>query len=213
MIATTNTTNTYKMAWRFFSLRHHRDSSSSHSNEALITVHSSKWSEKSDSRVQTSYSRNHANTPRVGFSTIKFRHYNRILGDHPTCDFPLSLGWTYRDSEELNVVDYDEIYHEGQSRYVPAKYLEPTAAQQRQDILTLSGYQRSRLRREERRRRMQILIEWYNHGRIHGDQWLLHSLPENSTLLACRYVCDQPESNCVFGQDLLPSNGCVAMDA
>lgn len=94
----------------------------------------------------------------VTFSDVEIRLYERVLGDNPNTDMPLSLGWRFNVCKPLSVDEYTERHNAPD--YVGGKNLEPTEMRERERILLKSGYSRSMLYQEERRRRVQLGLEW-----------------------------------------------------
>jgi hypothetical protein len=45
----------------------------------------------------------------VKFQSLYIRTYNQVLGDHPCCTsgLPISLGWTYKDEQQISINDYE----------------------------------------------------------------------------------------------------------
>ena len=45
----------------------------------------------------------------VSFSSIRVRHYSRIIGDHPSCQsgIPITLGWDFIESEVEDLDKYE----------------------------------------------------------------------------------------------------------
>jgi hypothetical protein len=126
----------------------------------------------------------------VSFSTLHIRRYNRIIGDNPCCDFPLGLGWRYEDSEPMSLEEYDECHHESNPDYVHAKHMLTTFAEERKQQLYAAGYSECLLRREERRRRLQLLQELFSQSSI-GEQMMCDYLPPNAEILVPRYLCER----------------------
>lgn len=49
--------------------------------------------------------------PTVGFGTIQFREFDRIVGDHPDVlsgGPPISIGWTFVEGEKMDINAYEE---------------------------------------------------------------------------------------------------------
>jgi len=44
----------------------------------------------------------------VSFSAVTVRQYDLVLGDNPSCRFPLSLGWNHNQEETVNVDSFEE---------------------------------------------------------------------------------------------------------
>jgi hypothetical protein len=95
----------------------------------------------------------------VSFDSVTVRNFNLILGDNDGCSVPLSIGWKWVESEPMPVDIYDKIYHQDPN-YVCAKKLEPLDLEERKRRLYAVGYSKQHLQREERRRRVQLAMQW-----------------------------------------------------
>jgi hypothetical protein len=136
---------------------------------------------------------------RVGFSTISMRYYNLVLGDNPGCEFPLALGWSYTDADCQSLYAFDDCHHVSpDGNYVNAKHFESMALCERTHLLRAAGHSVSTIRRQERHRRIGLLLEWFNrhHGCDTDDDdddksWANYCFPENSGVLTLRYVIER----------------------
>jgi len=122
---------------------------------------------------------------RVTFSTVSKRLYNPILGDNPHVAFPLSMGWTYNEQEEIPVEIYDCDFHELEPDYVYAQDMEPLEVEERRMRLKAVGYTEKQLQQEERRRRIQLVLEW---ARSPNRQEGLPCTVTNASIFLQRYI-------------------------
>jgi len=184
------------MAWRgIFTLLRRDSSSLSDAEIAVCDVcevhkHNSKHSFQtlitSSSTIHEPQKRNS-----VTFSTVEVRYYNRVLGDNPSCDFPLSLGWRHESSKPVPVNDFDRR-HESDSLYVNAKHLSPTDVQYRKQLFChIAGFSETQLRREERRRRLQLIQEVFCSSNASADASAACDLPRCADILIPRYLCER----------------------
>jgi hypothetical protein len=94
----------------------------------------------------------------VQFSDVHVRVYNRILGDNPYVEIPLSIGWEYAVEEPSSVEEHE--VRQFQPDYVKANDMEPLEQNERIQKLVSVGIPKEVIRREERRRKIQIVKEW-----------------------------------------------------
>lgn len=132
------------------------------------------------------------NLKTVSFDTVQIRRFNQILGDQPGCDFPLSLGWLYTDEVPRDLETYDREHHEGNPYYVHAKHMETTLFAEREERLHAVGYPSAFVRRAERRRKLFLLQEIWNHRANIGGEWLsAENLPSKAKIFIDRYICEK----------------------
>lgn len=128
----------------------------------------------------------------VRFSTVQERRYNRILGDNPCCDWPLSLGWNWVQTELIPIQEYETTNHEANPAYKNAKYYEHETAERRRLLIRhSSGLSESQLRLEERQRRMQLTLEVFSSSSLRISESACSVLPSNAETLLTRYGCEQ----------------------
>jgi hypothetical protein len=94
----------------------------------------------------------------VHFSDVNVRVYNRILGDNPYVEIPLSIGWEYSVEEPSSVEDHQARQFEPD--YANASGMEPMEQAERMQKLESVGIPKEVIRRGERRRKIQIVKEW-----------------------------------------------------
>lgn len=92
------------------------------------------------------------------FSDVQVRHYSRVVGDDPSTEIPLALGWDYSVAETSPVDKHEE--RQLRNSYINAHYIEPLEIDQRMQKLLAVGLTRAIILREERRRQIQIAQEW-----------------------------------------------------
>jgi hypothetical protein len=95
---------------------------------------------------------------KVSFYSVTVRYYNLILGDNDGCNVPLAIGWKWVESEPMPVDIYDMMHHQGPD-YVCAMKLSPIAPEERKRRLYATGHSKQDVRREERRRRIQLAMQ------------------------------------------------------
>jgi hypothetical protein len=95
---------------------------------------------------------------KVHFSDVHVRIYNRILGDNPYVEIPLSIGWEYSVEEPSSVEDHQARQFEPD--YANASGMEPMEQEERMQKLESVGIPKDVIRRGERRRKIQIVEEW-----------------------------------------------------
>jgi hypothetical protein len=111
----------------------------------------------------------------VHFSDVEVRIYNRILGDNPYVEIPLSIGWKYTSEETLPVDEHEA--RQFQADYLNAKNMEPMEeVAQRMEKLLSAGIPKEVIQRDERRRKIQIVKEW-----------LYRNDPKDTTPCTCHY--------------------------
>jgi hypothetical protein len=94
----------------------------------------------------------------VQFADVHVRVYNRILGDNPYVEIPLSIGWEYTAEEPSSVEEHEVRQFEPD--YVKANDMEPLEQAERMQKLVSVGIPKVVIQREERRRKIQIVKEW-----------------------------------------------------
>jgi hypothetical protein len=99
------------------------------------------------------------NGKNVSFDSVTVRYFNLILGDNDGCCVPLSIGWKWVESEPMSVDIYDEMYHQDPD-YVCAMKMKPLDLEERKRRLYVTGYSKQDVRREERRRRIQLAMSY-----------------------------------------------------
>lgn len=104
--------------------------------------HDDKTSKKSQSILIPKYYRR---SPSVSFSTIEIRHYDRILGDNPSCSCgpPLSIGWDHDESSTI-VDTVDDYEYSRTTRRRGHKEL-TIPRSERQKLLLKLGYSRKEI--------------------------------------------------------------------
>jgi|UPI000581A1C5 hypothetical protein len=129
------------------------------------------------------------NPNHVQFTNVNVRTYELILGDNPFVEYPLSLGWKYTTSEAIPVDAFDKRHQlEITPDYAGAQKLKPLSGlERRRHRLLRVGYDDKMLRREERRRRIQLAQEWaYRNDR---SEAVVCSCP-NPMVFLKRYILD-----------------------
>lgn len=117
----------------------------------------------------------------VSFSTIQIRTYELILGDNPDCSFPLSLGWKYSEDNAVDLNDYEchhhpkrmqarieDCVHVGQLLGINSPLVDPLmisamrplTLHERRVLLRAQGHSEQSLRKAERRRRIELSLQW-----------------------------------------------------
>lgn len=120
----------------------------------------------------------------VTFNSVTVRNFNLILGDNDGCNVPLSIGWKWVESEPILVDIFDKMYHQDPD-YVCAMKLEPLNLEERKQRLYSAGYSKQALLHEERRRRVQLAMEWANHQTKNNS----HDCPSaNTSFFIKRYL-------------------------
>jgi hypothetical protein len=99
------------------------------------------------------------NDKRVVFSHVEFRLYKRVIGDNPYTEVPLALGWEYEAARRQPVEEHQERQL-SRPEYKDAQMILPLERGEREALLLGAGYTKERIRLEERRRRIQLLLEW-----------------------------------------------------
>lgn len=120
---------------------------------------------------------------KVSFSVVQIRCYEQIFGDNPETEYPLSLGWMYNEhgmtviepldnenegeaaaaisvaeeDEEENVMDFTHTFH---SLVLKSRKYLPLSLHERCMRLRLNGYSEKFLRNAERRRRVELALDW-----------------------------------------------------
>ena len=126
----------------------------------------------------------------VCFSTVQERRYNRILGDNPCSEWPLSLGWRWVQGEPIPIQQYETTNHEANPTYDNAKRYEALTAEERRLLLRHSGLSESQIRLDERRRRMQLILEVFSSSALKESADACSVLPSNAERLLVRYSCE-----------------------
>jgi hypothetical protein len=180
-VTTTNTAATAKtstlfrsiptMGWRNRIRIAHKGSSSS--SDAEVSAHNdgkraksvptknlSDNITKSATTTSTSTGTQHLPKPKknVQFTDVHVRVYNRILGDNPYVEIPLSIGWEFTVEEPSSVEEHEVRQFEAD--YVKANDMEPLEQAERMQKLVSVGIPKVVIQREERRRKIQIVKEW-----------------------------------------------------
>lgn len=117
----------------------------------------------------------------VTFSTVHMREYELIIGDNPDCSFPLSLGWRFVEHESMDLGVYESEHkprriqgrledrvHVGQLLGLIAPAIDPLMVTtmrpltlyERRLILRANGHSEQSLRKAERRRRVELALQW-----------------------------------------------------
>lgn len=98
-------------------------------------------SKKSQSVLIPKY---HRRSSSVSFSTVEIRHYDRILGDNPSCSCgpPLSIGW-YHDESSTIVDTVDDYEYSRTTRRGHKELTIPKS--ERQKLLLKLGYSRKEI--------------------------------------------------------------------
>lgn len=153
------------MAWHMLRRMRKLDkvASSSSLSDAEIKVDEASLTNKKNShnRVDVSVTEDESscpNKPLVTFSDVHVRRYRLIVGDNPYCEVPLALDWDHGESQVISVDSYDEQHEK--LTYVFAQDMEPLNREEREARLRRVGYSNERIRQEERRRRVVLLLEW-----------------------------------------------------
>jgi hypothetical protein len=95
----------------------------------------------------------------VRFSSVQVRRHKVIFGDNPCAEFPLGLDWeTTAEDTTMSVDDYDEKHTHPD--YLSAQKYEPLSLVERMAYLRHTGVSPSLLRQYERKRRVQLAMEW-----------------------------------------------------
>jgi hypothetical protein len=100
------------------------------------------------------------NGKNVSFNSVTVRNFNLILGDNDGCNVPLSIGWKWVESEPMPLDTYDQMFHQEDPDYVCARRMQPLNLEQRKRRLYSTGYSKQDVRREERRRRIQLAMAY-----------------------------------------------------
>jgi hypothetical protein len=163
-------TSSPTMGWRSRLRIAHKGFSSS--SDANVPVHHDEKRSKSvptkdfpenvKSTTSTSTSASTQKLPKpkknVQFSDVHVRVYNRIIGDNPCVEIPLAIGWEYTAEEPSSVEEHEVRQFEPD--YVKANDMEPLEQSERIQKLVSVGIPKEVIRREERRRKIQIVKEW-----------------------------------------------------
>lgn len=148
-----------------------------------------KLQSKLETSVSTASARRQSS---VFFSTVQERRFNRILGDNPCCEYPLSMSWRWVQGEPIPVRQYEMTNHEANPSYANAKNYEALTAEERRLVLRHStGLSESQIRLEERRRRLQLTLEVFSSSSLKISESACSVLPSNAETLLVRYSCDQ----------------------
>lgn len=155
------------MVWRLLKKKHNKFdaiSESSSFSEAEISVDGYNSGAKGQVAVEAKATTAAVKHRRVSFADVEVRHYRLIVGDNPYTEVPLSLGWEYDDSRHATLDEFEA--HHSAGDYKNAQLMEPLEVAERQARLRRAGYTNDQIRREERRRRVLLLLEWtYRHNR------------------------------------------------
>jgi hypothetical protein len=178
--------------------RQHNSSSNLPDPEISILAHHEQYPSCSDKLKLHSTLENSFSTvttrkqSSVCFSTVQERRYNRILGDNPSCEWPLSLGWHWVEGGPIPLQQYELTNHEANPTYTDAKRYEALTAEERKLVLRrCTGLSESQIRLEERRRRMQLILEVFSSSSSKTSASACSVLPANAERLLVRYSCEQ----------------------
>lgn len=119
----------------------------------------------------------------VSFGSVQVRNYRRMLGENPFLEIPLGLDWEYDEDAVATIDSYDKAHQTDD--YVSAHELEPLSLSQRYHRLQQAGFSSADIRLAERRRRVQIALEWA--FRNNADEVCACSCPNASVFLK-RYI-------------------------
>lgn len=143
----------------------------------------------SSSNLVKTKTKKSTNKKHVSFSNVQVRTYEVILGDNPDCSFPLSLGWRYDAGDAVDVDTYESQYQQAppekhredlHSMHIaqvlnPLLSVSPSAIDystegsmtplplslhERRLRLRAQGHSEQSLRQAERKRRIQLSMEW-----------------------------------------------------
>lgn len=164
----------HTMGWRNRLRIAHKESSSS--SDAEVTKNLTEKITQSTTSASTSAGTQKLIKPKknVQFADVHVRVYNRILGDNPYVEIPLSIGWEYT-AEEPSPVEEHEI-RQFEPDYVKANDMEPLEQAERMQKLVSAGIPKEVIQREERRRKIQIVKEW-----------IYRMDPKDTTPCTCHY--------------------------
>jgi hypothetical protein len=96
----------------------------------------------------------------VRFTHVEIRSYKTMLGDNAFTDLPLGLDWDYAEGQRWSVEEFEQAVHFKEGTYKSANHYEPLTARERFWRLRLMGHSPSSIRTAERRRKIELVLEW-----------------------------------------------------
>jgi hypothetical protein len=100
-----------------------------------------------------------SNDKRVAFSDVETRRHKRVVGDNPYTEVPLALGWEHETTQRETVEEH-QARQLSRPEYKDAQKILPLERNEREALLRGAGYSNEKIQLEERRRRIQLLLEW-----------------------------------------------------
>ena len=124
----------------------------------------------------------------VSFSTVKFREYNLIVGDNPSCSdcLPVSLGWDHGPEVSISIDDFEkdrELFKQKPDTSGNDNRCQQWKWHERRELLIgVFGYTEQELRKQEkifaeangraRKSRLRITKDWFMRSKGRGQPFL-----------------------------------------